>query len=72
VCHPSRAPSTITRGCFTRPDASAFSHAGRTSSALFSRDWPLPDDDITGFTKQGNPIPLPIASRNSSKLEAKA
>ena len=50
---------------------SAFSQAGATSSVDFSRDWPLPDEDITGLTKQGKPI-LAAAACNSSSDEAKA
>ena len=47
------SPSTITRAWRTRPAANAFSHASATSALAFSRDWPLPEDDITGLTKQG-------------------
>jgi len=25
-------------------------------------DWPLPDDEITGLTTQGNPMPFAFAS----------
>ena len=42
-----------------------------TSSADFSRDWPLPEDDITGLTKQGKPIRA-AAACNSSSDEQKA
>ena len=47
------SPSRITRASRTRPADSALSQAGATSAADLSRDWPLPDEDITGFTNDG-------------------
>jgi len=42
-----------------------------TSALDFRRDWPLPEDDITGLTKQGKPMRAQAAC-NSSSDEQKA
>ena len=43
-----------------------YSQACSSSSALFTRDWPLPEEDISGFTTHGKPI-FSAAAFSSSK-----
>ena len=65
------SPSRMTLASRTRPADKAFSQAGATSATDFRRDWPLPEEDITGLTKLGKPI-FSAAACNSASDDAKA
>src|SRR5687767_7971719 len=64
--------SAMTRGCLTRPPESAYSQAFETPDASLILLWPLPEDDITGFTKQGYPTPRSMPICSSSSVDANA
>src|SRR5438094_10366830 len=53
--------STITRLPRTRARLSAYCQAAATSLLDRTIDWPLPDDEITGLTTQGSPMPFDFA-----------
>ena len=49
-------------------------HSSRRTRPVPGRcivDWPFPDEDITGFTMQGKPMPASVAARSSSRVLAK-
>src|SRR5579885_2224789 len=54
----------------TRPPFCAYSHPRAISAGVFTVDWPLPEELITGFTTHGRPIAA-TAARYSSGLPAK-
>ena len=55
----------------TRPPSAAYFHAAVISLSLKILDCPLPEEDIVGFTKHGNPILSIINSFNSLRFLAK-